>query len=304
MAYSQGGTIEATDYNTRAANVNAIWGAGAGSNGYGQSTTVSNVATTDTVAATNWATLIARIDSMRNHQSGTTSGISQPSAGNTITFLNTLDTQISNIITNKLATNARGTALPTALGNPLQTNDTDWQNTATNEFYVSFSDTNTVRYFFNAGGLITSFMQVDGGTALSNDWSTFMSTTVGTITLGSNFCSRSGTGGDNLTQNTGIGYHNLTTSYQTLFNIGRVSGTADYGNNYVTIEARVGGSLYGASSNLVYFRYILYDAAGNSFNDVINGQRRMYVGYTPPSTTYLSNTWGTPSAVSVTNTQT
>lgn len=304
MAYSSGGTIEATDYNTRAANVNAIWGTGAGSNGYGQSTTVSNVSVGGTVAATNWATLIARIDSMRGHQSGTTSGITQPSAGNTITFLSTLDTQITNIINNKLAVTARGTALPTGLGNPLQTNDTDWQNTATNEFYVSFSDTNTVRYFFNAGGLITSFMQVDGGTALSNDWSSFMTNQIGTITLGSNFCSRSGTGGDNLTQNTSIGYHNLTATYQTLFSIGSTSGTADYGANYATIEARVGGALYGASSNLVYFRYTLYDSAGNSFNDIINGQRRMYVGYTPPSTTYLSNTWGTPSAVSVTNTQT
>lgn len=304
MAYSQGGTIEATDYNTRAANVNAIWGVGAGSNGYGQSTTVSNVAVSDTVAATNWATLIARIDSLRNHQSGTTSGISQPSAGGTVTFLNTLDTQISTIVTNKLSANTRGTALPTGLGNPLVANDTDWNNTATNEFYVSFSSTDTVRYFFNAGGLITSFMQIDNGTALSNDWNSFLSSTVGTITLGSNFCSRSGTGGDNLTQNTSIGYHNLTTTYQTLFNIGRVSGTADYGNNYMTVEARVGGSLYGASSNLVYFRWILYDSAANSFNDVVNGQRRVYVGYTPPETTYLSNTWGTPSVTSVTNTQT
>jgi hypothetical protein len=305
MAYSQGGLIEATDYNTRAANVNAIWGTGAGSNGYGQSTTLSNVSVGGTVTATNWASLIARIDSMRNHQSGVTSSITQPSAGDTITFLSTLDTQISNIVTNKLSTNnIRGTALPTGLGNPLVTNDTDWQNTATNEFYVSFTSTDTVRYFFNSGGLITSFMQIDNGTALSNDWNTFLSSTVGTITLGSNFCSRSGTGGDSLTQNTGIGYHNLTSTYQTLFSIGRVSGTADYGNNYMTVEARVGGALYGASSNLVYFRWILYDSAANSFNDTVNGQRRVYVGYTPPETTYLSNTWGTPSATSVTNSQT
>ena len=300
MAYSQGGIIEATDYNTRATTVNNLWGVGSGSNGYGQSTTVSNVSVSGTVTATNWATLIARIDSMRQHQSATTSGITQPSAGNTITFLNTLDTQLTTITTNKLATAARGTALPTALGNPLQTNDTDWQNTATNEFYVSFSDGNTVRYFFNAGGLLTTFMQIDGGTALSNDWSSFMSSTVGTITLGSNFCSRSGTGGDNLTENTNIGYHNLTTSYQTLFNIGRVSGTADYGNNSIVIAARRDGD----GSNLIYFRYSLTDAAANSFNDIVNGQRRVYVGYTPPGTTYLSNTWGTPTSTSVTNTQT
>ena len=50
MTYSQGGTIEATDYNNRATNVNAIWGTGAGSNGYGQSTTLASVSAAGTVS--------------------------------------------------------------------------------------------------------------------------------------------------------------------------------------------------------------------------------------------------------------
>jgi hypothetical protein len=308
MAYSQGGTIEANDYNTRAANVNAIWGVGAGSNGYGQSTTLSNVSVSSTVTATNWASMIARIDSMRNHQSGVTSGITQPSAGDTVTFLSTLDTQISNIVTNDLLfNNTRGTALPTALGNPVMSNATAWFTSATKEFSVTLTSTDTVRYFFNAGGILTFYLSITGAglTAKATDWQSFLTNQIGTISLGSNYCSRSGTGGDNLTQNTGIGFHSLTTTYQTLFNIGSTSIAAGgYGNNYMTIEAKVGGTLYGANSNVVSFRAILYDAAADNFNDQVNGTLNLFAGYTPPSTTYLSNTWSTPgNGVTVTNTQ-
>jgi hypothetical protein len=264
------------------------------------------VAVGNTVTATQWASLIARIDSMRGHQSAATSGITQPSAGNTITFLGTLDTQISTIITNKLVSNVRGTALPAGLGNPAIANATAWFTSCTKEFTVTLSDTNTSRYFFNAGGLITFYLSLTGAglTSKANDWQGFFVNQVGTITLGSNFCSRSGTGGDNLTQNTSIGYHNLTNVYQTLFAIGSTSATADYGLNSITIEARVNGSLYGASSNIVSFRIIATDAAGDTFDDSINGTVNVFVGYTPPSTVQLSNTWGTPSYATVTNTQT
>jgi hypothetical protein len=51
MSYSSGGLIEATDYNGFAASVNALWGTGTGQRGYGQSTTLSTVAATNTVNA-------------------------------------------------------------------------------------------------------------------------------------------------------------------------------------------------------------------------------------------------------------
>ena len=313
MAYSSGGLIEATDYNNRANTVNSIWGTGSGSNGYGQSTTLSTVSAAGTVAATNWATLVTRLDSIRNHQSGTTSGITGPSAGGVITYLSAIDTQLTTIQTNKFATNnIRGTAVPTGLGNPALTNSTTWTTSSTKEFSITFSSTDTIRYFFNAGGLITFyFTQATGGTTKSTDWNTFYTNTIGTIAFGSNFCSRTGTGGDqgsatpggSPTLNTSVGFHNLTASYQTLFAIGSTSATADYGNNYMTIEAKVGGALYGTSSNVLYFRCISYDAAADTFNDTITGANAVYVGYQPPETTYLSNVWSATAAASVTNTQ-
>ena len=297
MTYSAGGTIEATDYNTRIANINAIWGVGAGSNGYGQSTTLSNVTSTATVSATNWASAIARLDSIRNHQSGVTSGITQPTAGNTVQYLSALDTQISTIITNKLSAATRGTAAPTGVGGVA--NATAWSSSATKEITATWSSTDTVRYFFNAGGRLTWYYSVVSGTTTkATDWNTFLTNTVGTITLGSNYCSRSGTGGDGLTQNTGVGYYNLTSTYQTLFIIGSTSATADYGLNYITIQAKLG-----ATANIVAVQAVLTDAAADTFNDTVNGTTRVDMGYTPPETTYLSNVWGAISGGTGTNTQ-
>ena len=299
MTYASGGLIEATDYNTRAANINSLWGTGSSDKGYGQSTTISNVSVSSTVTATQWATLIARLDSVLQHQSNATSGITQPVAGDTITYLATLDTKITTATNNRLTAYATGTALPTALGNPLLANATAWTTSAVKEFSVTFTTTDTARYFFNSGGLVTSYARVaSGSTTKATDWNTFLTNTVGTISVGSTTCSRSGTGGDNLTQNTTIGYWDLTTTYQTLFSIGSTSVTADYGSNYTTVEAKLG-----ATANIVFIKYTLYDTAADTFNDTVAGTTQVFAGYTPPETTYLSNTWGTPTGTAGTNTQ-
>ena len=99
MAYSSGGLIQATDYNGFASSVNTLWGTGSGNYGYGQSSTVPTVnATTDTVTATQWATMIARMQSMQQHQANNTTGVpGQPTAGSIITYLSTVSTCISTI---------------------------------------------------------------------------------------------------------------------------------------------------------------------------------------------------------------
>lgn len=313
MSYQSGGLIEANDYNNRATAINSIWGTGAGANGYGQGSTLSTVSTSSTVTATNWASLIARLDSLGNHQTGATSGITQPTAGSVITFLSSLDTKIAASNTNKLLfNNTRGTAVPSALGNPLMSSATTWVTSAVKEFTVTFSSTDTVRYFFNAGGVLTFFLSLtSGSTTKSTDWATFLTNQVGTIALGSNYCSRSGTGGDggfpgsggSPTTNTNTGFHQLTTTYQTLFKIGSTSATADYGQNYITIDAKLGGSLYSTGSNIVYFRVTMTDSAADISNDNVTGTLALTAGFTPPETTYLANSWGSFSAATVTNTQ-
>ena len=71
----------------------------------------------------------------------------------------------------------------------------------------------------------------------------------------------------------------------------------------MTIEAKLGGALYGTGSNQVYFRCISYDSAGDTFNDTITGANSVYIGFTPVETTYLTLNYGPTSKTDVTNTQ-
>ena len=64
MAYTSGDTIEAAHYNAFVASVNALWGSGSSNRGLGQTTTISTVSATDTIAATQWSTLLDRIRSI------------------------------------------------------------------------------------------------------------------------------------------------------------------------------------------------------------------------------------------------
>lgn len=312
MAYSQGGTIAAADYNTRAADINNIWATGSGANGYGQASALSSLSVGGTVAAgttstnpqiyanavsaTNWAGLISRIDAIKLHQSGAASGLSQPTAGSTITFLSTLDANITACVTNKLTVNSRGTGV--TVGNPQISNATAWAGVNTKEVMFNFTSTDTVRYFFNAGGYISmSCQQTGGSTSKYVYWNAFLANVIGTFYIASNFCGRSGTGGTATVSNTGVGYWNLTTTYQRLFLIYQAYGIADYNANYVDIYAKI------TAANQVSLICYMVDNATDTFNDNVDGTNATYTSYVPPETTYLANTWGAVTNTTITNTQ-
>jgi hypothetical protein len=271
MSYSSGGLIEATDYNGFAASVNALWGAGTGNRGYGQSTTLSTVAATNTVTATQWATLIARIDSMRQHQSGVTSGLTQPIVGDTITFLSTLSGQISTIDTNRLSRNVSVSSLVTANA----TGTWNGTNLAVRECSFTFASADAMRYFFNAGGTVT-FNTVSSsfaGNTKSDNWETITNAASATVT-------------------NSIFWTNLSTSHYTIYT-GTGSG-ADYGFNTISLQARLNAAA--GSSTVIILRALFADGSGDTFNDVVTGTARVDASANGPATTYLSDTWGTPTA--------
>jgi hypothetical protein len=271
MAYSSGGLIEATDYNGFAASVNAIWGTGSGSSGYGQSTTLSTVAATNTVTATQWATLIARIDSMRQHQSGVTSGLTQPTTGDTITFLSTLNTQVTTITNNKLLNNVGVTQLATANAS----GSTSWTSNAVRECTFTFASSNAMRYFFNAGGTITcnTISSSFSGNTKSSNWDTIANNVSATVT-------------------NSIFWNNLSTSNYTLTS-GTGSG-ADYGSNVLYLQARLNAAP--GSSTVITIRAYFVDGAADGFDDTVTGTARVDAAANGATTTYLANTWGTPTA--------
>lgn len=271
MAYSSGGLIEATDYNGFAASVNAVWGSGSGDSGYGQSSTLSTVAATNTVTATQWATLIARIDSMRQHQSGVTSGLTQPTTGDTIAFLSTLNTQISTITTNRLSNNVGTTQLVTANAS----GSTGWTSNAVRECTFTFSSANAMRYFFNAGGTVTcnTISSSFSGNTKSDNWDTIANALSATITPS-------------------IFWNNLSTSNYTLDSA--TGSGADYGSNVGYLQARLNAAP--GSSTVLTVRAYFVDGAADDFDDTVTGTFRVDAAANGSNTTYLSNTWGTPTA--------
>lgn len=271
MSYSQGGTIEATDYNGFAASVNAVWGSGTGDSGYGQTSTLSTVAAGNTVTATQWATLIARLDSMRNHQAGTASGITQPTAGDLISYISSLNTNISTVTTSRRNNNVGTTSLATANAS----GGTGWTSNAVRECTFTFSSANAMRYFFNAGGTITfnTASSSFSGNTKSNNWETVANGASATVT-------------------NAIFWDNLSTSNYT---ISSATGSgADYGSNVLYLQARLNAAP--GSSTVITLRAYFVDGAADGFDDTVSGTARVDASANGSNTTYLSNTWGTPTA--------
>jgi len=128
MTYSVGGLIQATDYNgfastTAGANVNDIWSTGSGDKGYGQSA-LSTVSAAATVTATNWAGLVNNIAAMGNHTNTSITARTAPVTGDTITILAALNTDLTNITTNRGNAVASGTEVGTFSGTTSKTGAT------------------------------------------------------------------------------------------------------------------------------------------------------------------------------------
>jgi len=321
MAYSQGGIIAAADYNTfinGTNQLNTVWSTGTGNAGYGQ-TAISTVSQAGTVTATQWATLINTLNSARTHQSGSGSGISAVTAGSTINYLSTLQTQVDSAYTNRVSHTTQGS---TTTGTTYSPNWTLGNDTAAVTFNqtrtVTFGDANQARYFFNAGGQINYVIisaTNNGGTNRGADLVTLSSTNFGGYSAFKQGGSggRTGSGGTVVTNNTGLGYYGLTTSYQTLSKI--TSTTSPYTGDYIQLDLVTNGTnLAGTSDkgNVLTFNLILYSAAQSSFpappanppgtgsttnntttEDGINITVNYRIDIVYPETTNLSNSWGT-----------
>lgn len=317
MAYQAGDIILDDHYNTFAtgsiggtatdsANVNNVWGVGYADRGYGQSSTLSAVAAGGTVTATQWSTMLARISSMASHQGSSITAITSPSAGNTISAYTALSTNITTIYNNRLNRAALGSTSAT-----YTTGTSAWSAYTVHEVTVTFSSTDAARYFFNAGGEIRLDMAISGGTADGkyNEWLDLVNTLSGVINFGAQGTTQTGGTGSPTTLASTIGYHDLTTSYQTIYQ--QYADSSPYTANYVRIQAKyVGATTNGGKGNQVVFevRYQddaadqTYDKSVYTPDDVMDGTVTTTTTIAPPSTTYLTNTWGTPS-VSGTNSQ-
>lgn len=325
MTYSVGGLIQATDYNgfandTAGANLNGIWGTGTGDKGWGQ-TALATVSTGGTVTATQWAGLVNNLATAGSQTSTTLTSRTAPVAGNTISILSALNTDLTSVTTNRGNAASSGTEYGTFSGTTSKTTATGSGTTAwtiTFTHTVTFPSANQARYFWNAGGIVRlKYGKSSTGTDTDPDWNTFAGL-CGSINLTGRVNSTSqtiagqaytgttrigGTGGTQTTLATTTGWYNLTGTPTTIFQLN--NATAPYSGEYIRTTATAtsttvltlvttwvsdGSSGAGTSAN------ISGGTATASPSTTITGTApTTLVTYIPPSTTYLTNSWGTPS---------
>jgi hypothetical protein len=312
MAYSVGGLIEATDYNgfvstTASANVNVTWGAGATDAGYGQ-TALSTVSAGGTVTATQWATLVNTISAMASHQGTTITARTAPVAGNVISILSAVSTDIGACFTNRANAAANGTQFTGWTGTNSKTGATDagtWTITFTNT--VTFPSAAQARYFFNAGGRISIRVgKSSTGATGDPEWNDLATTLCGTIFLtgiagsktiaGTAYTGTTKIGGtgtpDILT--TATGWYSLTTTPTIVYK--QFADTAPYTANFIQ---------HSLSRNADSTQLIVSTLWSNPEGDPISGGTAAsgaspgtapctIVTYFPPSATHLTDSWGAP----------
>ena len=298
MTYSTGSVIVATDYNSFATSVNGLWGAGSGNSGYGQSSTIASVSATNTITATQWSTLLARISSMASHQGTSITPITSPVAGNTITAYAALSTNITAIGTGKANAAASGTDITT---NGTTTTTTAWANSATVTQTYTFADANSARYFFNAGGMLRLSWSRTGGTVSTRNTSlSDLLTASGTICItqgnsvtqtiaGTSYTGTTKVGGSG-TPNillTTTGWYSLVAGAAATNVYKQFEATAPYTASYINVSLALN-----AASTVLTIVTSIVDSGG--YTDSNDGTLTQTAVIRPPSTTYLSNTWGTP----------
>jgi hypothetical protein len=327
MSYVSGGLIEATDYNgfvaNSANNINAIWSTGTGDKGWGQ-TAISTVSVGGTVTATQWATLVANLATAGQQTNSTLTSRTQPVAGNIIAVLANVATDINTITLARGNAAASGTTIGTFTGTTSKTTGTGSGSTAwtiTFTHTITFANANSARYFFNAGGLVKiMYGKSSTGTDHDADWNT-LAGQCGNIFLGGYINSAAqtiagtsytgttrvgGTGGTQTTLATTTGFYQLTTTAATIFQLNNAS--APYTPEFIRTTAAVNAN---ASPTVLTFTTTWVDdgTSGAGTNATISGGTAVtspataigaatapttLVNLVPPSTTFLTNSWGTP----------
>jgi hypothetical protein len=320
MTYSVGGLIQATDYNgfvstTSGANVNATWSTGTTNAGWGQ-TAISTVSAGGTVTATQWASLVNTLSAMGSQTGTTITSRSAPTAGQTISVLAAVNTDLTNCYTNRGNAAGSGSAYGTFSGTTSKTTATGsgqaaWTITFTTT--ITFPSADQTRYFFNAGGIIKlQYGKSSTGTDSDPDWNTLagwcgsINITGGSQTIAGQAYTGTtrlgGTGGTQTTLSTGTGWYALTGSPTTIFQL--TNSTAPYTGEYIRTTATATSStvltlittwVSDGSSGAGTTANISGGTATASPSTSISGTApTTLVTYLPPSTTYLTNTWGTP----------
>jgi len=313
MSYTQGGLIEATDYNNlvgsntsiTSTQLNAVWAWGANSRGYGQ-TAVSTVSALSTVTATQWAALVNTVNSANTHVNGTGSGLTANTAGQIIGHSGGLPVKINGLNTDRLlfASNSATISNHNSLTAYAAWTSASTTATLTRSFgaNVAFESADQARFFFNSGGRLKfNITATADAVARSVAAKAVIDYMGGIAVFGANTNGgRTGTNGTVTANVTTVGYYNLTIANTTVVAV--TSTTASYTTDTGTIAVRTNGTQGSFNDNgtIISFWATINSTQGSgavSVNDSLSVTPTVTVDVSYPEVTNLSNTWG---AVTVT----
>ena len=313
MTYTAGSTIEATDYNTfissGGSNINVVWGSGSLTYGWGQ-TGISTVAATNTITASQWASLVNTLASMGSQTGTALTSRTAPVAGNNISILPAVLTDITNCQGNRGNAVASGSQYTGWTGTNSKTSSTTGAFTITFTNTVTFPSAAQARYFWNAGGLVK--IQVGkSATGQTGDpeWNDLATTLCGAIFISGGVATQSIAGtsytgttkiggtGTPTTLDTTTGWYDLTAGAGATTVYKQFADSSPYTANYIQHTLAKGA---GADTLVISTTWV------NPEGDTISGGTAAsgatvgtapctIVTYYPPSTTYLTAAWGTPS---------
>jgi hypothetical protein len=291
MAYSTGGLISATDYNTlvtNGSNIGDQWGTGSTSHGLGQSTSaMAAVAVGNTVTAAQWTGLIQAINSCLAHEGQTAITPTSVTAGNLITAYASITSGSSTAYANSGTT---GLALTAGAANTTSYASA-WGTTGNRGLLftqtVTFASADAARYFYNAGGKISLSFSRSGGSATTRntDW-TAIAAACGTITHGYKNTTKAGGSGTptTLLNATNGGYWGALSGVTHFL---QYDSSAGYTNDYIQTVVTFSGAT-------VTFLTYWINAHVQAYQDYVDGTTSTSLVISSPATTYLANSWGTP----------
>ena len=304
MAYEAGGLISAADYNTLINGTNKFnktWSVGNGDAGYGQ-TVVTTKTAGDTVSATEWASIINKLNIVRTHQTGAGTGVATVVAGNIVEYQEGVDGGVDLAYTTRLVFNAQGSTT-TDSGTSHNPVDADGTATFTYTRTATFASADQARYFFNNGGELNLDLTAGANTGGTGGGAQLLSliTACGGVAdfRATTNGGRTGSGETETTNNNTIGYYDLTTSNQVISRVDE-SGAAytPYTSDWISVSVKSNG-VQGANGDvgtIVTWTIILTggSASSGSFNDNVDIVFTSKLNITYPETASgLTNTWGT-----------
>jgi hypothetical protein len=328
MAYVAGDTILDDHYNAFVTNatspygINHIIGVGDGAYGLGQ-TEISDLAVAgETITATKWNSLFTAMDTVASQNNLAITATAARTAGDTIAQIGALETDLASLASAVAGGSVNAsTGVTAASADVTQTASVVYDQSHISEVSFTFLGGDEARWFFNAGGRLRVTITNTATNSTSKDsLIQGLIDQMGTFDLRATTSTITGTTADTVGGDLNIGYYDLTTSYQTIFQLTESTGTysATY-NNYIIlkIEAKTSAAHADGRNNNgevvtikvstivddgVYTDYDATNVAGTPVEAESAGPTNHLYGTVDPNTTYLTTAYDNVSVVSVSNT--